>query len=219
MKKTFLLQMLFLLLPMLSAAHTINYQLDPMNDGEVISKYLQLGFTHILPNGFDHVLFILCVFFLNKDLKKIMLQATLFSLAHSITLALAVYDMISPPPDIIEPLIAVSIFMLAIENIYSSRIKPWRMLMIFLFGLVHGMGFAGALSELGLPDYSFVTALLSFNVGVEMGQLLVILLMYLFVAKLFSEKSWYRWRVVIPANIAIAIVALFWTYERVFITT
>jgi len=199
-----------------SHAHTINYQLDKMKDDEVISKYLQLGFTHILPYGFDHVLFILCVFFLNTSIKKIILQATMFTLAHSITLALAVYGIITPPANIIEPLIAISIFLLALENIYTSKIKPWRMLMVFLFGLVHGMGFAGALSELGLPSYSFATALVSFNVGVELGQLTVIIVMYFLVSKLFSEKVWYRNRIVIPSNIAIALTSLFWTFQRIF---
>lgn len=198
-------------------AHTINYQLDKLKDDEVVSKYLELGFTHILPYGFDHVLFILCVFFLNTDLKKIIMQATMFTLAHSITLAMAVYGIITPPPNIIEPLIAISIVLLAVENIYSSKIKPWRMLMVFLFGLVHGMGFAGALSELGLPSYSFATALVSFNVGVELGQLTVIIAMYFLVSKIFSQKVWYRKRIVIPSNIAIALVALFWTFERIFL--
>lgn len=199
-----------------SHAHTINYQLDKMKDDEVIRKYLELGFTHILPLGFDHVLFILCVFFLNTSIKKIILQATMFTLAHSITLALAVYGFIAPPPNIIEPLIAISIFLLALENICTSKIKPWRMLMVFLFGLVHGMGFAGALSELGLPSYSFATALVSFNVGVELGQLTVIIAMYFLVSKFFSEKVWYRNRIVIPTNVAIALTALFWTFQRIF---
>lgn len=216
MKKVSLAILLMLLNTLSLNAHTINYQLDKMKDDEVISKYLQLGFTHILPYGFDHVLFILCVFFLNTDIKKIILQATMFTLAHSITLAMAVYGLIAPPPDIIEPLIAISIALLAIENIYTSNIKPWRMLMVFIFGLIHGMGFAGALRELGLPSYAFATALLSFNVGVELGQLTVILLMYLIVSKLFSQKTWYRNRLVIPTNIAIALVALYWTFERIF---
>ncbi|MCC7031075.1 MAG: HupE/UreJ family protein [Chitinophagaceae bacterium] len=217
MKKSAIALLITLFSVISAHAHTINYQLDKMKDDEVISKYLQLGYTHILPYGFDHVLFILCVFFLNTDIKKIILQATMFTLAHSITLAMAVYGIITPPPNIIEPLIAISIVLLAVENIVSSRIKPWRMLMVFLFGLVHGMGFAGALSELGLPSYSFATALVSFNVGVELGQLTVIMLMYLLVAKGFSGKTWDRQRIVIPSNIAIALVALFWTYERIFL--
>ena len=88
--------------------------------------------------------------------------------------------------------------------------------MVFLFGLVHGMGFAGALSELGMPRYAFATALISFNIGVELGQVAVILFMYLFVAKVFSDKYWYRKRLVIPSCAAIALVAAYWTIERIF---
>ncbi len=216
MKKLFAFIGLTIASTLTAHAHTINYQLDKMREDEVVSKYLKLGYTHILPYGFDHVLFILCVFFLNTSLKKIIMQATMFTLAHSITLALAVYGIITPPPDIIEPLIAISILLLALENIYTSKIKPWRMVMVFLFGLVHGMGFAGALSELGLPSYSFATALISFNIGVELGQLTVIIVMYFLVSKLFSEKTWYRKRIVIPSNIAIALTALFWTIQRIF---
>jgi hypothetical protein len=118
--------------------------------------------------------------------------------------------------DIVEPLIAVSILFLALENVVSDRVKPWRMVMVFLFGLVHGMGFAGALSELGMPRDAFATALVAFNLGVELGQLAIILFMYFVVARTMSGKSWYRRRVVIPSSLAIALVALYWTVERTF---
>jgi len=197
-------------------AHTINYELDAEPAGNVFWKYLVTGFEHIIPLGFDHILFILCVFFLNTNIRRIILQATMFTLAHSITLGLAVYGIIDPPPDIVEPLIAVSILFLALENIISDRVKPWRMVMVFLFGLVHGMGFAGALSELGMPRYAFATALVAFNIGVELGQLSIILFMYFVVARTMSSKWWYRKRVVIPSSLAIALVALYWTVERTF---
>jgi hypothetical protein len=161
-------------------------------------------------------LFILCIFFLNTNIKQIVLQASMFTLAHSITLGLAMYGVINPPGDVIEPLIAFSIVLLALENIFFDKVKPWRMIMVFLFGLVHGMGFAGALSELGMPPYAFAAALISFNVGVELGQLTVILVMYLLVAKIFAQKSWYRRRIVIPSAVAIALVASYWTVERIF---
>jgi len=196
-------------------AHVIKYELDRMDNTQVVLKYLQLGFTHIIPFGFDHVLFILCVFFLNADIKKIVMQATMFTLAHSITLGLAAYGIIKPPVNIIEPLIALSIVFLALENIFSDKVKPWRMVMVFLFGLVHGMGFAGALADLGLPKYAFFKALISFNVGVELGQLSIILFMYFVVAKAFSSKTWYRTKLVIPASVIIALVAAYWTVERI----
>jgi hypothetical protein len=197
-------------------AHTINYQLDRMSGGSVFLKYLGLGYEHIIPLGFDHILFIMCVFFLNTSLKKIILQASMFTLAHSITLGLAMYGIINPPPNIVEPLIALSIVFLALENVFSNKVKSWRLVMVFLFGMVHGMGFAGALSQLGMPQYAFATALVSFNVGVELGQLTIILFMYLFVAKIFSNRVWYRQRIVIPASLVIALVAGYWTIERIF---
>src|SRR3982750_1832731 len=111
-----------------ASAHTINYQLDKMNDGQVFWKYLLIGYEHIIPLGFDHILFILCVFFLNTNIKQLILQASMFTLAHSNTLGLAMYGIIKPPPNIIEPLIALSILLLALENIYFDKVKPWRMI-------------------------------------------------------------------------------------------
>lgn len=216
MKRLCLIPVLLLLQLSPAAAHTINYTLDKMNDGEVFWKYLLTGFDHIIPYGIDHVLFILCVFFLNTNIKQIVLQASMFTLAHSITLGLAMYGIINPPGNIIEPLIAFSIVLLAVENIFFDKVKPWRMIMVFLFGLVHGMGFAGALAELGMPSYAFATALVSFNIGVELGQLTVVLVMYLLVAKTFSQKTWYRRRIVIPSAMAIALIASYWTIERIF---
>lgn len=214
--KKHLLIIFCLLIALSSSAHVINFELNQMSKDAVFWKYTLIGFQHIIPEGFDHILFITCVFFLSSDLKKIILQASMFTLAHSITLGLAMYGIIKPPSNIIEPLIALSIVFLALENIMSDKVKPWRMVMVFLFGMVHGMGFAGALSSLGMPQYAFATALISFNVGVELGQLTIILLLYLFVAKLFSRKVWYRQRLVIPVSMLIAMVAAYWTVERIF---
>lgn len=216
MKQAYLLLSILLLMTSGLSAHTINYVLDKVSDTDLFVTYVKLGFTHIIPLGFDHILFILCVFFLNTDLKKIILQASVFTIAHSITLALAVYGIIQPPANIVEPLIAISIACLAIENIVTQKIKPWRIIMIFLFGLVHGMGFAGALQELGLPQYALATSLVSFNIGVEIGQLCIVLGMYLLLKNIASKKIWYRKAIVIPANIIIGIVACYWTIERIF---
>lgn len=199
-----------------ASAHTIPYELDKMNGGQVFWKYLGLGYQHIIPLGLDHILFVLCIFFLNTNIKQIILQASMFTLAHSVTLGLAASGIINPSPAFVEPVIAASILMLALENIYSTKIRPWRMVMVFLFGLVHGMGFAGALSGLGMPEYAFAEALISFNVGVELGQLSIIVAMYFFVAKVFSKKHWYRKIIVVPACTVIASVAFYWTIERIF---
>ena len=199
-----------------SSAHVINYELDKMSGNVVFWKYVAIGFEHIVPLGYDHILFITCVFFLNSNIKKVIVQASMFTLAHSITLGLAMYGIIRPQANIIEPLIALSIVFLAIENIVSDKVKPWRLVMVFLFGMVHGMGFAGALSQMGMPQYAFATALIIFNVGVELGQLAIILLLYFLVAKIFSGKIWYRRGIVIPVSSVIALVAAWWTIERIF---
>lgn len=216
MKKLCCLLVLILICSAAAQAHVISYELDPIPGDQVFLKYLVTGYQHIIPMGMDHILFILCVFFLNTNLKKVIIQASMFTLAHSITLGLAMYQVIAPPAHIIEPLIALSIVFLAVENIFSTRVKPWRLVMVFIFGLVHGMGFAGALSELGMPSYAFATALISFNIGVELGQLTIILLMYFLVARIFSQKQWYRKIIVVPSSLLIALIAGYWTIERIF---
>ena len=210
------LLLLCLFLAAAAQAHTINYDLAKLSQSGVAWTYLQQGFLHILPLGLDHILFVLSLFLLSSKLSTVIWQATAFTVAHSITLGLAMYGFIEPLPAVIEPIIALSIFFVALENILVQKLKPGRIVIIFLFGLVHGMGFAGALTELGLPPADYFTALLNFNVGVELGQLDVILIAYLLVGRWFSEKSWYRNVVVNPASAFIAFVALFWTIERTF---
>lgn len=210
------LLLLFLLFFAAAEAHTINYDLAKLSQSSVAWSYLQLGFLHILPLGLDHILFVLSLFLLSSKLSTVVWQATAFTVAHSITLGLAVYGYIQPLPAVIEPIIALSIFFVALENILIQQLKPGRIAIIFLFGLVHGMGFAGALTEVGLPPAEYMTALLTFNVGVELGQLAVILIAWALVGKWFAEKSWYRTRIVNPSSAFIAFVALFWTIERTF---
>jgi len=206
-----------LLLTAISAqAHTINYELASLPQTGVAWVYLKLGFEHIVPLGLDHILFVLSIFFLSPKLKTVLWQATAFTVAHSITLGLAMYNLITPLPAIVEPIIALSIFFVAVENLLVKELKPSRILIIFGFGLVHGLGFAGVLGELGLPPGSYFNALVSFNVGVELGQIAVILTAYFLTAKWFSHKSWYRQRVVNPVSFAIAMTALYWTIERTF---
>ncbi|MGH9387216.1 MAG: HupE/UreJ family protein [Vicinamibacterales bacterium] len=183
---------------------------------EVMRQYLWLGYTHILPNGIDHILFVLGLFLLNVRLRTILIQVTAFTIAHSITLGLTTYGVVSLSPRIVEPLIALSIAYVAIENLVTDQIKPWRLALVFSFGLLHGMGFAGVLKELGLPRNEFLPALLSFNLGVEGGQLTVIAAAGLLVAG-FRHREWYRQAIVVPASVAIAGVGLYWTVTRVFL--
>jgi hypothetical protein len=199
-----------------ASAHVTVNELDNISKTDAAIIYMMLGFKHILPLGLDHILFVLSLFLLSPKLKSIIWQSTAFTVAHSVTLCLAAYNIISPPTQIIEPLIALSILYVALENIFSPRLKSSRIVIVFFFGLVHGLGFAGALTEMGLPKNAYFTSLIMFNVGVELGQLVVILLAYFLLAKWFSHKPYYRTHIVIPLSIIIAIIASFWTIERIF---
>ena len=196
-------------------AHTVNYDFSKMSRTDVGLAYLKLGFQHIIPKGTDHILFVLSIFLLSPKLKKVIWQATAFTLAHSITLGLAMYGVIKPPTEIIEPVIALSIVLVALENVFTEQLHPWRIFIIFIFGLVHGMGFASVLIGLGLPEKEFATALFTFNLGVEFGQITVILCAYLLLGKWFGDKPWYHRRIVIPLSMVIATIALYWTVQRV----
>lgn len=207
---------LFLLLAEPLWAHAVVGELEKMSTTDAAILYLVLGYKHILPLGFDHILFVLSLFLLSPKLKPVLWQATAFTIAHSVTLGLAMYNVIKIPPYIIEPLIAVSIMYVALENIFSPRLKTSRIGVVFLFGLVHGLGFAGALGSLGLPQNAYLLSLIMFNVGVELGQLTVILLAYFLLARWFGKKPYYRKVVVIPLSAIIASIAAFWTIQRIF---
>lgn len=180
---------------------------------EIARQYLWLGYTHILPKGLDHILFVVGIFLLSPRWKTLLLQVTAFTIAHSITLALSIYGIVSLPSRIVEPLIALSIVYVAVENLFTRELKPWRVALVFTFGLLHGLGFAGVLRELGLPRSEFLTALLTFNLGVEGGQLTIIAAALLATAP-FRRAPWFHARIVIPASLAISAVALSWTISR-----
>ncbi len=183
---------------------------------EVVAQYTWLGFTHILPYGLDHILFVLGLFLLSLRWRPLLVQVTAFTVAHTITLALSVYGVLALAPAIVEPLIAASIVYVAVENMATARLHAWRPFVVFGFGLLHGLGFAGVLEEIGLPRGEFLTGLLSFNVGVELGQLAVIAIAYLLAGHWFKDRPWYRARVVVPASALIAAIGGYWTVERVF---
>jgi hydrogenase/urease accessory protein HupE len=189
--------------------------LVPLSRFAVAKQYLVLGFEHILPKGLDHILFVLGIFLLSPAWRPVLWQVTTFTVAHSITLGLTIYGIVSLSPAIVEPLIALSITYVAIENLFTSTLKPWRIALVFAFGLLHGMGFAGVLSELGLPRSEFFTALVTFNVGVEFGQLAVIALAFLAVGWWRrGEAGAYRRWVVVPASVLIALCGAWWTITR-----
>jgi hydrogenase/urease accessory protein HupE len=199
-----------------SAPSELTSPAQPVERLETAWRYLTLGFTHILPYGLDHVLFVLGIYLLSGRARSVLWQVSAFTVAHSITLGLSIYGVIAVSPRIVEPMIALSIAYVAIENIFLSELKSWRVVIVFAFGLLHGMGFAGALQELGLPRSEFVTALLMFNIGVEIGQLTVIGVAFMFVGWYCANCAWYRRRIVVPASALIACTAVYWTIQRLF---
>jgi hydrogenase/urease accessory protein HupE len=198
-----------------SAPFVLARDVVPPTRLDVVRQYLILGFTHIVPYGLDHILFVLGIFLLSTKWKPVLTQVTAFTIAHSITLGLTIYGVVHVSPRVVEPMIALSIAYVAIENLATSELKPWRVAIVFAFGLLHGMGFAGVLGELGLPRRELVPALVAFNVGVEAGQLSVIAAAFVTVSWWARTKPWYRWRFVVPASAAIAATGIFWTVQRI----
>jgi len=200
--------------PQMSETMSLSTAPPPATRAAVAWQHVRLGFTHILPRGLDHILFVVGLFLLSARWRPLLTQISAFTVAHSITLGLTMYGVVSLPPRLVEPMIAISIVYVAIENIVTTDLKPWRVALVFSFGLLHGMGFAGVLRDVGLPRPQFLTALLSFNVGVEAGQLTVIALAFLAVAYWRRNQPLYRRLIVQPASLAISLVGLFWTLQR-----
>lgn len=214
--KGFALLIVFFCIGHFAMAHATVDELEKMSKTDTAILYIRLGYEHILPLGLDHILFVLSLFLLNPKLKPVLWQATAFTIAHSVTLGLSMYHVINPPASIVEPVIALSILYVALENIFSSQLKASRIGIVFLFGLIHGMGFASVLGELGLPQNAYLTSLIMFNIGVELGQLTVILAAFFLLGKWFGKKPYYRKVIVIPLSIIISIIAAFWTVQRLF---
>ncbi|MDJ0832626.1 MAG: HupE/UreJ family protein [Gammaproteobacteria bacterium] len=198
-----------------SPQYSLQAEISSRHWTEVTVDYLKLGFLHILPMGTDHILFVLGLFLLSQKFAPLLWQVTAFTVAHSITLALSIYGLISLPSSLVETLIALSIVYVGVENILTPHLKPWRIAIVFGFGLLHGMGFAGVLTELGLPESEFINALISFNIGVELGQISVILLALVAVFWIRRKPSLYRNWLVIPGSSMIALMGLFWTWQRI----
>jgi hydrogenase/urease accessory protein HupE len=178
-------------------------------------RYLHLGFRHIFPTGADHMLFVIGLFFLGISWRKLLTQTTVFTIAHTTTLALSALGIFSLPAWFVEPAIAGSIAFVAIENIVRPRLTSSRLVIVFMFGLIHGLGFAGSLAEVGLPKREFWVALLSFNFGVDFGQLFILAVCFL-VFGWFRDRTWFRPRLVVPVCSLVALIGLIWAAQRIF---
>jgi hydrogenase/urease accessory protein HupE len=178
------------------------------------TRFIVVGFRHIVPLGLDHILFVLALFLGGRDLKTLLIQTGLFTLAHSATLALSTFGVVSLSPRIVEPLIALSIAVVGLENVLRpSGVSRRRAAVVFSFGLLHGLGFAGALAETPLVEGQRLLALLLFNLGVELGQIAV--LAGALVASLpLRDPVPYRRIVERPLSIGLSCVGLVWALTR-----
>lgn len=187
---------------------------DTQTAFEAFASYIGVGFDHIVPKGLDHILFVLGLFFLALRIGPLLWQVSAFTLAHTVTLALGALEIVRIPPSVVEPLIAASIVYVGVENVLSKGLTPWRPVVVFCFGLLHGLGFASVLADFGLGSSHFVPKLIGFNVGVELGQLAVIAVAFLLVGLWFGRKDWYKARIANPASVLIALVGAWWVVER-----
>jgi hypothetical protein len=177
-------------------------------------SWVAVGFQHIVPKGLDHMLFILGLFFLSSGWRLLLIQITGFTIAHSLTLGLSMYGVINLSAEIVEPLIALSIVYIAIDNLFSKQVARFRLLIVCFFGLLHGLGFASVLANIGLPQEQFLLGLGLFNLGVEIGQLTVIAGAYLIVGWC-RRQVWYDSMVAQPATIVIAGTGAYWFLKRI----
>ena len=189
-------------------------RLSAMSWSKKMYIFLKAGFEHIIPQGLDHILFVLGLFFSTLKLRSLILQVTAFTFAHSITLALAALGFVKLQLSVVEPLIFLSIVWVAFENTFFKKTTKWRPLVVFSFGLLHGLGFATLLTEYGLPKDNFISLLLAFNVGVEFGQFAVLLVAFILV-RLIYLKTKYKNQLKIPASIMIGCTGLFWFIESI----
>lgn len=187
---------------------------DKRGMGEIASAYVLLGVEHIL-SGFDHLLFVIALLFLVSFNRRLVLTISAFTLAHSLTLALSALGLLTLRSLPVEATIALSIMLVAGEALHKEKTlsRRWPAVVAFLFGLVHGLGFAGALTDIGLPQNHLFVALLTFNVGVELGQLLVVGIAYLLYRAFAARPQLAAIRV--PALYMIGGVAAYWSIGRI----
>jgi len=179
-----------------------------------IGKLLWLGFRHIVPEGVDHMLFILALFLPLPRLGPIAAQATAFTLAHSVTLGLAMAGLVLVPSRAVEAVIALSIVVVALGNLRTRKVSASRWIMVFIFGLVHGLGFAGSFAQLKASPGDLGRTLLFLNLGIELAQLTVLVSLTALVY-FIRKKEWYRPRVVVPASLVVAAYSAWLVAQRI----
>lgn len=194
------------------------YQLSLL---DVAQRYIHSGIIHIVPHGLDHILFVIGLLAFSRSGHHLLLQISLFTVAHTLTLAAASLGLITLSPALVEPLIALSIAYIGVENLMRSspQITPQFTLMrgsvVFAFGLLHGLGFASVLADFGLPDTAFLASLISFNIGVEIGQLIIVIPLFVLLRYILAEQKYYKIIFQMPVSVLIALTGIYWALERV----
>jgi hypothetical protein len=184
-----------------------------------LSSYIELGFRHILPEGVDHILFIVAMFLSARGWGQLLIQVSAFTLSHTITLGLTAADILNVDGRIVEPLIALSIALVGLDAAFTQKMRPWRLPVIFAFGLFHGMGFGDAMHDM-FVGVDFATVLVGCYLGVELGQLTVLAGAFAVSTgvklglKAANREALYRRVFVQPVAIAIALFGLWWFLER-----
>ena len=204
--------------PGVRSAASVGVSARPEDWLSLFGSEVQRGFTHVIPHGLDHILFVLGVFLMTRKGKPLLLQISAFTVAHTLTLWLASAGMVRIPANIVEPVIAASIVAVALENILFPRYTHWRLLVVFAFGLIHGLGFAGVMSTRLDSTSSLIVGLLGINIGVELGQLAVIAIALIATCRITSETHYRKW-VVVPGSILIALAGIWWVVERTLLSS
>ncbi|WML43961.1 HupE/UreJ family protein [Neobacillus sp. PS3-40] len=187
-------------------------QATPVKETSTWFSFFKLGALHIL-TGYDHLLFLLALLIRKQTFKQYAAIVTSFTIAHSITLSLAVLGMVTIPSRFVEATIALSICYVALENIFRKEIK-WRWSITFIFGLIHGLGFASILREMSIPKSHLAVALVNFNLGIEAVQLSIVLLLLPLLILIQRNKSYGK--MVRGGSFIIALLGAFWLVERIF---
>ena len=187
---------------------------------ENVGTFIEFGFQHIIPQGLDHVLFVIALYLNARSWPSLFLQVTTFTLAHTITLGLAATGIVASPGAVIEPLVALSIVILALEAMMAPKAAAWRLPVIFAFGLLHGLGF-GSVMKVYLENADLSAGLVGITIGVELGHLAVLVAAGLaaflvqLALKAAQKPGLYRPAFVIPVAGLIAFAGAYWALQRV----
>ena len=180
---------------------------------DVAMRAMVDGFRHIVPEGLDHIAFLLGLFLLARSFHSLLWQVTWFTVAHSLTFGLAMFGLVDAPSRLVEVAVALSIAIVAIENLAGRRLEKWRPAWVSAFGLIHGLAFAHTLQEQPTSADETIPRLFGFNLGIELGQLVVVGTAALLVRE-WWQREWYRRRIALPGSVALALAGLAWAVGR-----